>query len=188
MYKETISKESFKRLLLTILSLFFLFSLISALVLYKTSQISLNHHYGATHTILTQLKESIIIKTITINLIFYLLTAIGVIFLGTLYSHKIAGPLFRVKQYAAILGEGRFNEKIHFREKDAIHNLAFVMNEMAERCRERTGKLAVQLKTLEEEFLLLENLPDQSKEKIELMNRLMALDAKIKENLKKIVI
>ncbi len=181
MFKGVVSEELFKRLLLIILGIFCLFSFISALVVYKNSQVSLGPHYGAAHVIVTSVKESLIIITVKINLIFYLLTAIGVAILGILYSHRVAGPLVQVKQYAEKLGEGRFDERIRFRKKDAIHYLASEFNEMAKGCQERTGILASELNKLEEDLLLLNSMPDKSEEKIELIKKIRKVDVEIRD-------
>jgi methyl-accepting chemotaxis protein len=189
MLKGTITEKGFKRrLVLIILGIFIFFSLISALVLYKSLHEPLSPHYGATVTILTQAKESLVTKTIEVNLIFYLFIAIGVTLLGILYSHRIAGPLFRVKQYAALLGGGRFDQRVGFRKKDVIHSLASVLNEMAEGCEDRTKLLASQLRELEDGLKLLSSLPDESEEKVELIKRLRELDARIREGQEKIKI
>jgi signal transduction histidine kinase len=106
--------------------------------------------------------------------------------LGIVYSHRIAGPLFRVKQYAAMLGEGRFDERISFREKDAVHKLAIELNEMAKECEDRTKLFVSELQELEDGLKLLSSLPDESEDKVELIKRLRELDAKIREDHKKI--
>jgi methyl-accepting chemotaxis protein len=118
----------------------------------------------------------------------YFLIAIGVTLLGILYSHRIAGPLVRVKQYAATLGEGRFSERIGFRTKDVIHSLASVLNEMAEGCEDRTNLFVSELQELEDGLELLSSLPDESEEKVELIKRLRELDAKIRKDQEKIKI
>jgi len=186
MFKGVIEEKGFKRLLLIFFSLFFFFSLISGLVLYNASHVPLGPHYGATHTIVTQARESLIIKAIVTNLIFFLLAAVGVTFLGILYSHRIAGPLFKVKQYAAALGEGRFDARVRFRKNDAIHTLSSVLNEMAEACQDRSNRIAKELGRLEEGLLLLDSLPGSSKDKSALIKRLGEVDTRIREENQKL--
>ena len=189
MHKGLVTEKGFKRrLVLIMLGIFLFFSLISALVLYRNLHVPLSPHYGATVSILTQVKDSLVTETIKINLIFYFLIAIGVTLLGIVYSHRIAGPLVRVKQYAAMLGEGRFDERISFREKDAIHKLAIELNEMAKECEDRTKLFVSELQELENGLELLSSLPDESEEKVELIKRLRELDARIREGQKRIKI
>jgi hypothetical protein len=188
MFKGIVTKKVFRKLLLIILGIFCFFSLMSALVVYQTSHMPLSPHDEATYTIITRVKESLIAKTIIINLVFYLFTAIGVAFLSVLYSHRIAGPLFKVKKYAAMLGEGKYDESIRFRKKDAVHTLASALNEVAQGCQAKTDRFVTELKKLEEGLLLLNSLPDKSKEKYNLIKKLRELDAKIKEDNQKLKI
>ena len=186
MSEGIIKTGNFKWLLLTILVVFLFFSLMSALIIYERLHVDLSPHYGATISLLTQVKESLIVTSIKINLIFYLLIAIGVAALGIIYSHRIAGPLFRVRKYAAALGEGRFHERINFREKDALHGLSSVLNEMAERCQDRAELLTSQLRELQDGLSRLGSLTDSSEEEVELIRRLRQLDMRIKEDNQKI--
>ncbi len=179
MLQGTITLAKFKRLLLIILGLFVFFSLGSAAILYFRLQVPLSPHYGAAITVISQVRESLILDTVIINLIFFLATAVGVTLLGILYSHRIAGPLFKVKQYAAALGEGRFDERICFRKKDAVHSLSSVLNETAAFCRDRTKRFGSDLAALEENLRLLNSLPEGSKDKSKMIERIRTLDAEI---------
>ncbi len=62
-----------------------------------------------------------------VPIIFILLTII-VIFI----SHRIAGPLHRLKQYMKKLGDGDFALRLRFRTYDEIHDVADSFNEMVE--------------------------------------------------------
>jgi len=182
MRKGAIKEENFKWLLPTIFGFFFFFSLLSTLLIYETLHVPLSPHYGAAISRLTQVKESLIITSIGINLIFWMLIAVGIALLGIFYSHRIAGPLFRVRQYAAAMGEGGFDQKISFREKDVLHTLSSALNEVAEEYQEREKRFACQLRELQEGLLSLGSLSDSSPEKVELMRRIRELDARIKDH------
>lgn len=187
MSQRIITEGYLKRFLLIILGMFIFFSLMSALVLYKNLHLPLfNHHYGAIHAMVTQIKESLIIKTIEINLFFFLLTTIGMILLGILYSHRIVGPLFRVKKFSAVLGEGRFDERISFRKKDAIHTLSSELNEMAQGCQDKVTLLTSGLRELEDTVTLLASVPDKSKKSDDLLKKLQKLDERMSEDCQKI--
>lgn len=182
MPEGTIKEGNFKWLLLKIFGIFLVFSLVSALVIYERLHVPLSPHYGAAISLLTQVKESLIITSIEINLIFWILIAVGITLLGILYSHRIAGPLFRVRRYAAALGEGRFDERISFREKDALHTLSSTLNEVAAGYQGREKRFACQLRELQDGLLSLGSLSDSSPEKVELMRRLRELDTRIKDD------
>jgi methyl-accepting chemotaxis protein len=181
MERGTIKEGDFKWLLLSIFGIFLVFSLVSALIIYERLHVPLSPHYGATISLLTEVKESLIITSIGINLIFWLLIAVGITLLGILYSHKIAGPLFRVRRYAEALGEGRFDQRISFREKDVLHTLSTALNQVAEGYEGREKRFACQLRELQDTLLSLGSLSDSSPERIELMRRLRELDGRIKD-------
>ncbi|HEC79132.1 MAG TPA: HAMP domain-containing protein [candidate division WOR-3 bacterium] len=67
---------------------------------------------------------------ITVPIILFILCGV-VIFI----SHKIAGPLYRLKMYMKKVGEGDFSVKLKFRNYDAIHDIADTFNEMVEKLR-----------------------------------------------------
>jgi nitrate/nitrite-specific signal transduction histidine kinase len=55
-----------------------------------------------------------------------IMLAILVIFV----SHRIAGPLERLKQYMRKVGEGNFDIELQFRKNDEIHDVADTFNVM----------------------------------------------------------
>ena len=183
MIKGVIAEGSYRRLMLVIFCIFLLFSILSALLLHNGLNAPLGPHYGAALSNVIKIKESLITKTIQINLILYLLTALGVTLLGVFYSHRIAGPLFKVKLYAKELREGRFDKRIKFRKRDVIHKLADLLNKMAERYQAKVGLIAIDLTKLEEDLQKMSSVPDKSAEQAVLIKRLLELDSKIKEEL-----
>ncbi len=53
------------------------------------------------------------------------------------YSHKIAGPLYRLKKYMEIVSDGDFNVRVSFRRGDKIRDVAEAFNSMVEKLQER---------------------------------------------------
>ena len=51
-------------------------------------------------------------------------------------SHRIAGPLYRLKMYMKKVSEGNFTSELHFRKFDEIHDVADTFNEMIAKLRE----------------------------------------------------
>lgn len=131
---------------------------ISAAALYLNIHRPLDTNYNSIISIITDIKESLVIKTLKINLVFVLLITAGVGFLSLLYTHRIAGPLVRIKSSAKAITEGRLDTVIKLRQKDAISSFAETINKMTESYRIRTAELtsAVQdLKTTLAEHQLL---------------------------------
>lgn len=182
MTDRIIEERSFKRLVVIIFGIFVFFGIASAIFLYTNLHVPLIPHYGAAHTVVTEVKDSLIIETLKVNLILYLLITLGVLVLGIFYSHRIAGPLLRVKQYAASLALGSFDDRIRFRKKDAVHALASVLNEMAKGCEERINEFVTELTMLEDSLLALDSLSEKSEENEAIIKKLQEVDAKIKVN------
>lgn len=62
-----------------------------------------------------------------VPVVFILMTT-AVVFI----SHRIAGPLQRLKVYMRRVGQGDFNVKLRFRTYDEIHDVADAFNHMVE--------------------------------------------------------
>lgn len=50
--------------------------------------------------------------------------------IAILFSHKIAGPIYRVEKIAEELKKGNLNIKVQFRKGDELHHLAEALNNM----------------------------------------------------------
>ena len=72
------------------------------------------------------------------TLLIELLLAIPIVFfLGIRQSHRIVGPMNRIKQTLAAIGQGDFSKRITLRQGDALEDLANAINQMAERLQQR---------------------------------------------------
>ena len=79
--------------------------------------------------------------------------AIGLIIVGILalfISHRIAGPLYRLKREIREIGEGDFSKVITLRKNDEFQDLAEVLNDALEKTRQRLASLEEVKKSLEE--------------------------------------
>ena len=79
-----------------------------------------------------------------IGLTALLMTALTTFLAATrllLFSHQIAGPLYRLEKTAKEIGAGDLNIKIRLRAKDQLQDLARSMDEMAADLRGRLQKI-----------------------------------------------
>jgi methyl-accepting chemotaxis protein len=75
---------------------------------------------------------------IATTLLIELLLAIPIIFyLGIRQSHRIVGPMNRIKQMLQAIGTGDFSQRITLRHGDALEDLARSLNQMAESLQQR---------------------------------------------------
>src|SRR3990167_7478951 len=61
-----------------------------------------------------------------------------VYFLGIRQSHRVVGPVNRIKRVLEAIGAGDFSQRIVLRRGDALEGLAKTINEMAERLGQRS--------------------------------------------------
>ena len=60
-----------------------------------------------------------------------------VFFLSIRQSHRIVGPMNRIKQTLEAIGRGEFSQRITIRHDDALEDLAGAINRMAESLQQR---------------------------------------------------
>lgn len=78
---------------------------------------------------------------VAVTLLVELLLAIPVVFyLGIQQSHRIVGPMNRIKQTLEAIGKGEFSQRITLRQGDALEDLAKAINQMAERLSQRSPR------------------------------------------------
>ena len=75
---------------------------------------------------------------IATTLLVELLIAIPIVYiLGIRQSHRVVGPINRLKQTIEAIGSGNFSQRITVRQGDVLEDLAKTINQMAERLQKR---------------------------------------------------
>ncbi len=117
------------RLFMGVLVIVTLSALLASSVLWKTMYVS---EEGSHVTLIACL------ITIVLTLLFELLLAIPIVFyVGIRQSHRVVGPMTRLKQTLEAIGQGDFSQRIAVRKGDALGDLASVINQMAESLEQR---------------------------------------------------
>lgn len=88
-----------------------------------------------------------IIETIAIVTIF---SAVSVIFLTLFTSHKIAGPLYRLKREIDVFKAGDLNAQFHTRKTDQLQDLAKALSGMGSELRARHLELKNKISQLKD--------------------------------------
>jgi len=184
--REVIKKGYLPRLLIALISVFIIGTILSAIYLYIEMYKPLNTHYSAILAIIIEIKKTLIAKSIKINLIFLILISAGIIILGILYTHRIAGPLHRIKSYAKVVSECRLDTSIRFRRKDVVHVFAEVLNSMTGSYGERLRTLTLEINELKDALAKLESLTDDDKDRESVIRRIQDIDDRIKKLLSNI--
>jgi len=79
----------------------------------------------------------ILIQTVAVVM---LLVSFATIIMTLFISHRIAGPLYRLKKAMQDLGEGNFSTEIKLRRFDQLKDIAEAFNNLARKLRERLSR------------------------------------------------
>ena len=120
------------RLFMVVVGIAALAALISSTLLWKTMYLP----EGGSHVMLIACLISI-----AVTLLFELLLAIPIVFyVGIRQSHRIVGPMNRLKRMLEAIGRGDFSQRITLRKGDALEDLAAAINRMAESLQQRSPR------------------------------------------------
>ena len=114
----------------------------------------------------------IMIQTIIIVTIF---SAIAVSILSLFASHKIAGPLFRLRREIEKLGAGNLNVNFNIREGDQLKNLAAPLAQMACSLKSKIEEIHIDFIEVGQ---MVEGISDTGKKK-QLEGKLKDIEAKL---------
>ncbi|MEK6527890.1 MAG: hypothetical protein AAB089_07515 [Nitrospirota bacterium] len=178
---EVIRKGYLTRFLLLLICIFFIGTITSTIYLYLDIYRPLNTHYSAILSIITEIKETLIIRTLRINAFFFLLISAGIVILEIMYTHRIAGPLLRIKLYAKMAGEGRLDTDIKFRHKDAINSFGESFNNMTKRYSDRVTMLISEIQQFKDAIAKLKSLTEKGEDTEIAMKRVLEQDSRIKK-------
>lgn len=176
---KIITKGYLVRLVLLVLCIFIIGTAVSALLLHLNLNRPLNTHYSAVLSIITEIKETLVIKTLKINALFYLMISAGIVLLGIIYTHRIAGPLYRIKLYAKSVSEGKLDINLKFRKKDAVHLFAEALNLMTQGYHDRVTTLDSEIRELKDAAKELQTLIENDKDTAAVQQRISGLNDKI---------
>ncbi len=170
-----------KRLLVFLIGIFILFSLSSAVYLYLDIYRPLSTHYSAVVTIVSDIHETLIMRTLKINVLFFFLITVGILILGILYTHRICGPLKRVQIFAKGVSEGQMDNRINFRGKDAIHPFGDTFNDMTQAYSNKIRKLTSEINELKVAITEIESSSGEEKDVASLVEKTSEINKRINE-------
>ena len=111
-----------------ILSVMFLISFIAVYTTYFTSLTILGEKLA---NVYPQGRLIPILKTVNLTIIARMLFVIPFLVVGSiLISHRIAGPVYRIRRHLETVGDGDLSMEVHLRKGDELKNLAEAINRM----------------------------------------------------------
>lgn len=97
----------------------------------------LGESYGAIMASAKELRRVLIWRVVALYSVISLLIVLGIAILHLFYSHRIAGPVYRLGKEAAKIAQGNLLGAISFRRKDSLTDMADVLNDLTSRYRGR---------------------------------------------------
>lgn len=116
-----------------------------------------------------------ILVSVNIALFRNILIILPILFIfGIYFSHKIAGPLFRIEETLRVIGTGKLGFRVRLRKGDELKELETAVNDMiaglekiqAEE-KKRVGSLLTELYQLFDQIHNLQQLPQDIRDKID---------------------
>jgi methyl-accepting chemotaxis protein len=115
--------------------------LLTGVILFLSTHQPLGPSYQECFARLSQLKNEILVKSILIFCILMALILCGVIFFTVIYTHRVVGPIVRLRQIIKCLAAGDFTHTANLRTKDAIQPMAESLNLMIGAYKEKISAL-----------------------------------------------
>ena len=176
---DVISKIYLRNFLFMLLVILLSSTAISAMVLYLNIHKPLDTHYSAIVMIISELHDTILIKSLTISAISSIVTAIALFSLGIFYTHKIAGPLYRIKMAAKSIIKGDLGTKIILRRKDVIQPFAESLNAMTTTYNEKIRTIHVEVDRLKDTITELKSSAESGKNRDDKLKKISDMESHI---------
>ena len=103
--------------------------------------------YSETFQLLSNIKQNIFLKTIIIYFTGFLFIVVGIILISLFYSHRIAGPVYRLTEFTKKISAGDLSSAVSLRQNDTVKPLSREMNNLVDTYKSSLQEL---LKSVEE--------------------------------------
>lgn len=167
-----IQKQYQLKSILTVIAMIAISGIISGIILYLLLSSELAAELQAAHTNLKNTSDSLAPAIILGNIVTILITG-TVAAIAVLYqSHKIAGPLYRIKTICDDVSEGKYETMTSLRKDDQLIDLASSFEKMLSSIKARHTKSQSLIKIAKDkvELLQAQAADEQTKAKLKELN------------------
>ncbi|MBI4685663.1 MAG: methyl-accepting chemotaxis protein [Nitrospirae bacterium] len=116
-------------------------AVLTAFFLYAFLQKEIGSSYAESYNAIARLREELLYKSAIIYLTTALVQIAGIIIISLLYSHRVAGPLYKFGIFARKIASGDLSGAVRLRRHDAVHPMADDLNGITARYKEILGRL-----------------------------------------------
>ncbi len=141
---------------------------------------SLGEGYGKALLTIQLMEQALLIKIVWLYVVmaFFFIPAIAILLM--FYSHRIAGPAFRLGREAELIAGGNLKAGFQLRQKDNLTDLEDMLKQVAARYRDTVSTLKNQTTALETQAESISGMVQQSKDRVALESALDELSSTVK--------
>ncbi|MFH1218040.1 MAG: hypothetical protein V1706_16220 [Pseudomonadota bacterium] len=122
----------------------------TAAVFFFMMRQSIGPTYGEGFRMLARLDEDIFYKSLLLYGSTVLVALACILVITVLYSHRVAGPVYRLRIFARQIRDGEVGKRVALRRTDVVQPLADEMNFMVDGFHSTFDKISMELNTLEQ--------------------------------------
>jgi methyl-accepting chemotaxis protein len=127
-----------------------------------------------------QIGNALFWRVVILYAVISLLITLAIVVLHLLYSHRIAGPAYRIGLETSRIAEGDLTGNIHFRRKDNLTDMADSLNEVAEKYRSRINDVKDCLAVIETQAKSASDLIQQGRDPVAFRQAAEAIASEVK--------
>jgi methyl-accepting chemotaxis protein len=140
---ETVKKSYSYRLTAKSLLIIIACALASTFIVFFSLYREPAKSYAENYVIIAELRRQLLNRAAVIYLVTSIFILIGVAVITLLYSHRVAGPLYRLGIFARTIAAGDLSGEVRLRQHDVIHPMADDLNGIVKKYRDILGQLEV---------------------------------------------
>jgi len=127
---ETIRKTYYRTLAFKCILAILLGAVVNGLILYVFLSSEPGSSYAESYAIMTSLRKNLFYKSMGIYVATSIFIVIGITVISLLYSHRVAGPIYRLGVFARKIASGDLSGTIKLRRHDEIDMMADDLNNL----------------------------------------------------------
>jgi len=138
-------------------------ALFAGCVLFWLLPAELGESFGDIMATAQEIRRVLVWRLATLYAITALLIVLGIALIHLFYSHRIAGPVYRLGKEAARIAQGNLLGHISFRRKDNLTDMAEVLNDLVARYQGRINNVKGCLSVIDTQARTLSDLLQHGK-------------------------
>ena len=139
-----IKRKMQMRLIMKIMLIVIICIMLSSSIFYIFSNQAIGQTWNTFHIKLINMKQLLL----PIVIVATIMSIIVAMFMGLFFPNPLVGPIYHIEKTIQSLSEGDLNQKIILRQKDEVMELAFYVNFMSDKFRDKILNLKDNIKKI----------------------------------------